>query len=68
MGPRQLLKSSSSSFGRAGCWVLDWGPSRLRASPSALDLGWTPNGGVPAKGTPTLKSVKRVIIIRVGAQ
>jgi len=23
MGPRELLKSSSSSFGRAGCWVMN---------------------------------------------
>jgi len=39
MRPRELLKSSSSSFGRAGCWVLDWGPSHLGASPSALSPG-----------------------------
>ena len=45
----ELLKSSSSSFGRAGCWVLDWGLFRLRASPSALSLGWAPNG-VPTEG------------------
>ena len=66
MGPRELLKSLSSSFGRAGCWVLDWGPSRLRASPSArsrVNTEW----GVPAEGTLTLKSIKRVISIQVGA-
>ena len=38
MGPRELLKFSSSSLGRAGCWVLDWGTPRLRASPSALAI------------------------------
>ena len=39
MGPRELLKSSSSSFDRVGYWVLSWGLSLLRASPSALGLG-----------------------------
>jgi len=28
MGPRELLKSSSSSFGRAGDWVMNWDSSR----------------------------------------
>ncbi|XP_068477291.1 uncharacterized protein [Phaseolus vulgaris] len=36
MGPRELLKSSSPSFSRAGGWVMDWDPSLLSASPSAL--------------------------------
>jgi len=50
MGPRELLKSSSSSFGRAGYRVMNWDPSLPRASPSALGLGQTPDGGmVPAK-------------------
>ena len=50
--------------------MLDWGPSRLRAfsfgSRFWVNTEW--GGAVPAKGTPTLKSVKRVIGIRVDAQ
>jgi len=49
MEPRELLKSSSPSFSLAGCWVMNWGPSRPRASPSALSLGRTPNERVHAK-------------------
>jgi len=48
---------------RAGCWVLDWGLSRVFLS--ALGLGRTPDG-VPAEGTPTPKSLKRVIDTQVG--
>ena len=36
MGPRELLKSSSTSFGRADDWVMNWGSSRPPAFPSAL--------------------------------
>jgi len=68
MRPIELLKSSSSSFGREGYWMMSWDPSRPRASPSALGLGQTPNGGGTCEGTPTLKSVKRVINILVGEQ
>ena len=39
MGPRELLKSSSPSFGRSGDWVVNWGSLRPPASPSALGLG-----------------------------
>ena len=39
MGPRELLKSSSPSFGRSGDWVVNWGSLRPLASPSALGLG-----------------------------
>ena len=52
MGPRELLKSSSLSFSRAGGWVMNWDPSLLSAYPSAL--GTRSSGehrmvGVPAK-------------------
>jgi len=36
MGPRELLKSSSPSFGRAGDWVMNCDSSRLLAYPSVL--------------------------------
>jgi len=39
MKPRELLKSSSPSFGRSDCWVMSWDSSHPLASPSALDLG-----------------------------
>ena len=39
MGPRELLKSSSPSFGRSGDWVVNWGSLHPPASPSALGLG-----------------------------
>jgi len=68
MGPKELLKSSSSSFGRSGDWVVSWGSSRPPASPSALGLGWTPDDGGTCEGTPTLKSVKRVVSSQVGEQ
>ena len=61
MRPRELLKSSSPSFGRSGDWVVNWGSLCPPASPSALGLGWTPDGGGTCEGTPTLKSVKRVV-------
>jgi len=52
MGPRELLKSSSPSFGRAGDWVMNWDSSRPPACPSTL--GARSSGehrmvGVPAK-------------------
>ena len=52
MGPRELLKSSSPSFGRAGGWVMNWDPSLPSAYLSAL--GTRSSGehrmvGVPAK-------------------
>jgi len=44
MRPRELLKSSSPSFGRAGDWVMNWDSSRLPAYPFALgtrvNTGW----------------------------
>jgi len=44
MGPRELLKSSSPSFGRAGDWMMNWDSSRPPAYPSALgrrvNTGW----------------------------
>jgi len=39
MGPRELLKSSSPSFGRSGDWVVTCDSSRPPISPSALGLG-----------------------------
>ena len=68
MGPRELLKSFSPSFGRSGDWVVSWDSSCPPASPSALGLGWTPDGGGTCEGTPTLKSVKRVVNSQVGEQ
>ena len=69
MGPRELLKSSPSSFGRAGDWVMSWDSSRPPASPfSALGLGRTPDGGGTCEDTPMLKSVKRVVSSQVGEQ
>jgi len=68
MGPRELLQSSSPFFGRAGEWVMSWDSSCPPASPSALGLGWTPDGGVTYEGTPTLKSVKWVVSSQVGEQ
>jgi len=65
---RELLKSFSPSFGRAGDWVMSWDSSRPPASPSALGLGWTPDGGGTCVGTPTLKSVRRVVSSQVGEQ
>jgi len=38
MGPRELLKFSSPSFGRSGDWVMSWDSSRPPASPLALGL------------------------------
>jgi len=38
MGPRELLKSSSPSFGRADDWVINWSSSRPPAYPSALGV------------------------------
>ena len=35
MGPKELLKSSSSSFGRADDYVMSWDSSRPPAYPSA---------------------------------
>ena len=39
MGPRELLMSSSPSFGRSGCWVMSCDSSCPPASPLALGLG-----------------------------
>ena len=64
MGPRELLKFSSPSFGRAGDWVMNCDSSRPPAYPSILSTrssGESPDGGGTCEGTPTLKSVKRVI-------
>jgi len=52
MGPRELLKSSSLSFGRAGDWVMNWDSSRPPAYPSTLSTrssGEHRMVGVPAK-------------------
>jgi len=52
MGPRELLKSSSSSFGRAGDWVMSWDSSRPPTYPSALGTRSSEEHrmvGVPAK-------------------
>ena len=66
MGPTELLKSSSSSFPRAGCW----GFTRILLA-FVLFLRLSVSGEcqmrVPAKGTLTLKSVKRVFDTRVCA-
>jgi len=52
MGPRELLKSSSSSSGRAGDWVMNWDSSRPPAYPSARGT-WSSGEhrmvGVPTK-------------------
>jgi len=71
MGPRELLKSSSPSFGRTGDWVMNCDSSRLLAYLSVLGTrssGESPNGGGTGEGTPTLKSVKRVVSSQVGEQ
>ena len=68
MRPRELLKSSSPSFGWSGDWVVSWDSLRPPTSPSTLGLGWTPDGGGTCEGTPTLKSVKRVVSSQVGEQ
>ena len=71
MGPRELLRSSSSSFGGAGDWVMNCDSSRLLAYPSVLGArssGESPDGGGTYEGTPTLKSVKRVVSSQVGEQ
>jgi len=71
MGPRELLKSSSSSFGRAGDWVMNCDSSCPPAYPSVLGTrssGKSPDGGGTCEGTPTLKSVKRVVNSQVGEQ
>ena len=52
MGPRELLNSSSSSFGRAGDRVMNWDSSRPPAYPSARGTrlsGEHRMVGVPAK-------------------
>jgi len=68
MGLRELLKSSSPSFGWPGRWVVSWDSSRPPTSPSALGLRWKPDGGSTCEGTPTLKSVKQVVSSQVGEQ
>jgi len=71
MGPRELLKSSPPSFGRSGNWVMSWDSSRPPAYPSVLGThpsGKSPDGGGTCEGTPTLKSVKRVVSSQVGEQ
>ena len=39
MGPKELLKSYSPSFGRSSDWVVSWDSLRPPVSPSALGLG-----------------------------
>jgi len=56
MGPRELLKSSSPSFGRAGDWVMNWDSSRPPAYPSIL--GARSSGGHRMVGVPA-KAVRR---------
>jgi len=71
MGPRELLKSSSLSFGRAGDWVMSCDSSRPLAYPLVIGTrssDESPDGGGTCEGTPTLKSVKRVISSQVGEQ
>ena len=71
MRPRELLKSSSLSFGRAGDWVMNCDSSRLLAYPSVLGArssDESPDGGGTCEGTPTLKLVKRVVSSQVGEQ
>ena len=71
MGPRELLKSSSPSFGRAGDCVTNCDSSRLLAYPSVLgarSLGESSDDWGTCEGTPTLKSVKQVVSSQVGEQ
>jgi len=71
MGPRELLKFSPPSFGRAGDWVMSWDSSRPAAYPSVFGTrssGESLDGGGTCEGTPTLKSVKRVVSSQVGEQ
>jgi len=63
MGPRELLKSSSPSFNRAGDWVMSWDSSRPSASPSALGRRANTEWWGTCEDTPTLKSVKRVMVL-----
>jgi len=71
MRPRELLKSSSPSFGRVGDWMMNCDSSRPLPYPSVLGArssGESPDGGGTCEGTPTLKSVKRVVSSQVGEQ
>jgi len=71
MRPRELLKSSSPSFGWTGDWVMNCDSSRPPAYPSILGTrssGKSPDGGGTCEGTSTLKSVKRVVSSQVGEQ
>jgi len=61
MGPRELLKSYSPSFGRADDWAVNWDSSHPPAYPSALGTRLNTGWWGTCEGTPTLKSVKRVI-------